>query len=79
MLELLSRHCWALVLRGVAAVLFGLMALIWPSITLAVLVLLWGAYVLVDGVFALGVLEIVLAIRLRSKGARTGAERTGPA
>jgi uncharacterized membrane protein HdeD (DUF308 family) len=54
MLELLSRHWWAVLLRGVAAVLFGLMALIWPGITLAVLVLLWGAYVLVDGAFALG-------------------------
>jgi uncharacterized membrane protein HdeD (DUF308 family) len=54
MFELLSKYWWAVVLRGVAAVLFGVVALIWPGITLAVLVLLWGAYALVDGVFALG-------------------------
>jgi uncharacterized membrane protein HdeD (DUF308 family) len=54
MLETLTRHWWAVVLRGVAAVLFGLMALIWPGITLLVLVALFGAYALVDGLFALG-------------------------
>ena len=43
---------WALLLRGVAAVLFGLSALIWPGLTLAVLVIIYGAYALVDGVFA---------------------------
>ncbi|CAM4281780.1 acid-resistance membrane protein [Bordetella pseudohinzii] len=40
-------------LRGVVAVLFGLLALCLPGITLAALVLVWGAYALVDGVFAL--------------------------
>jgi len=39
--------------RGVAAVLFGLAALIWPGLTLAVLIILYGAYALVDGVFAI--------------------------
>ncbi len=39
-------------LRGVVAVLFGLLALCLPGITLAALVLVWGAYALVDGVFA---------------------------
>lgn len=53
-MELLARYWWVLVVRGVAAVLFGLVALIWPDITLWVLVLLFGAYALVDGVFALG-------------------------
>jgi uncharacterized membrane protein HdeD (DUF308 family) len=52
MLATLTRHWWAVALRGVAAVLFGLMALIWPGITLMVLVALFGAYVLVDGVMA---------------------------
>ena len=41
-----------MLLRGVAAVLFGLSALIWPGLTLAVLVIIYGAYALVDGVFA---------------------------
>ena len=44
---------WALVLRGVVAILFGVMTFIWPQITLATLVLLFGAYAIVDGVFAI--------------------------
>jgi uncharacterized membrane protein HdeD (DUF308 family) len=36
--------------RGVAAIVFGILALIWPETTLAVLVLMFGAYVLVDGI-----------------------------
>jgi uncharacterized membrane protein HdeD (DUF308 family) len=52
MLEL-SRSWWILAVRAVAAVIFGLLALIWPQITLLALVLVFGAYALVDGVFAL--------------------------
>jgi uncharacterized membrane protein HdeD (DUF308 family) len=48
----LTRNWWALALRGVAAILFGVMAFIWPGITIGALVLLFGAYALVDGVFA---------------------------
>src|SRR5260370_40369924 len=44
---------WALVLRGLAAIAFGILAFIWPRITLTALVFLWGAYVLVDGLFAI--------------------------
>jgi len=54
----LARHWWVIALRGVAAVLFGVLAFVWPGITLAVLVLLFGAYALVDGV-----LGIVVAVR----------------
>jgi uncharacterized membrane protein HdeD (DUF308 family) len=57
MFNLLTRNWWALVVRGVMAILFGVLAFSWPGITLAALVLLFGAYVLVDGIFA-----IVLAI-----------------
>jgi uncharacterized membrane protein HdeD (DUF308 family) len=46
----LAGHWWALALRGAAAVLFGVLAFIWPGLTLAILVLFWGAYALVDGV-----------------------------
>ena len=48
-----SRHWWAFLLRGLAAVLFGALAIAWPGLTLTVLVLFWGAYALVDGVLAL--------------------------
>jgi uncharacterized membrane protein HdeD (DUF308 family) len=53
MLELLSRNWWTLVLRGIAAIVFGLLAWFKPGITLAVLVLFFGVYVLIDGAIAL--------------------------
>jgi uncharacterized membrane protein HdeD (DUF308 family) len=46
-------HWWAFGLRGIAAIVFGILAFAWPAVTLAVLVLLFGAYALVDGVLAL--------------------------
>jgi uncharacterized membrane protein HdeD (DUF308 family) len=52
MLTHLARNWWVVALRGVLAILFGVMAFIWPGMTVAVLVLLFGAYALVDGVFA---------------------------
>ena len=48
-----ARSWWTLLLRGILAVLFGVMAFVWPAATLAALVLLWGAFALVDGVFAI--------------------------
>lgn len=53
MLEVMSRNWWILLVRGIAAVLFGIAVLVWPGIALTVLVLLWGAYALVDGVFTI--------------------------
>jgi uncharacterized membrane protein HdeD (DUF308 family) len=46
-------HWWALALRGGIAILFGLAALLRPGIALQALILLFGAYALVDGVFAI--------------------------
>jgi uncharacterized membrane protein HdeD (DUF308 family) len=50
MLGLVSRDWWVYAVRGVAAILFGILALVWPGPTLAVLVLLFGAFALVDGI-----------------------------
>jgi len=52
MLTTLAQNWWAIVLRGVFAVIFGVGAFIWPAITLAALVLLYGAYAVVEGVLA---------------------------
>jgi uncharacterized membrane protein HdeD (DUF308 family) len=48
-----SGHWWALALRGALAILFGLAALLRPGIALEALILLFGAYALVDGVFSI--------------------------
>ncbi len=49
----LARHWWVVGLRGLAAILFGILAFAWPGMTLAVLVILFGVYALVDGVLNL--------------------------
>ncbi|MCT9930904.1 HdeD family acid-resistance protein [Planotetraspora sp. A-T 1434] len=53
MRELLSSNWWLLALRGALAILFGIVALVWPGITLLALVILFGAYAIVNGVFEL--------------------------
>jgi uncharacterized membrane protein HdeD (DUF308 family) len=55
-------HWWVLAVRGVAAIIFGLIALFNPGITLGVLVALFGAFLLVDGI-----VDIVGAFKLRGK------------
>jgi Short repeat of unknown function (DUF308) len=48
----LSRNWWVLALGGVLGILFGIVAFVWPGATLAALILVFGAYVFVDGIFA---------------------------
>jgi uncharacterized membrane protein HdeD (DUF308 family) len=50
MLEAMTRNWGAVALRGVVAVLFGVVAIVWPGPTVAVLVILLGAFALVEGV-----------------------------
>ena len=52
-LRALARRWWVLLLRGIAAILFGVLAFAWPGLTLVTLVLLYGAFALVDGVLSL--------------------------
>jgi len=59
----LGRNWGWIVVRGIAAVIFGVLALVLPGITLAALVLLWGAYALADGIIAL-----IAAFRIRDRG-----------
>jgi len=53
MLHALAKVWWLLLLRGIAAIVFGVLAFIWPGLTLVTLVLLYGAFALVDGVLSL--------------------------
>jgi uncharacterized membrane protein HdeD (DUF308 family) len=56
---------WVLALRGLVAILFGLAALFWPGLILAVLIVFFGAYALVDGVLA-----VITAFRSSGRGMR---------
>src|SRR5258708_35994339 len=51
LLETLKRHWWIPVLRGVAAIIFGVIAFTHPVMAAATLVLLFGAWVLIDSIF----------------------------
>ena len=52
MLHALVRNWWLLLLRGIAAVVFGILTFVWPGMTLLTLVILYGSFALVDGVIA---------------------------
>ena len=51
--EVLAKDWWLLALRGLLGVIFGIVALVLPVTTILALVLLFSAYMLVDGGFAL--------------------------
>ncbi len=58
----MARWWWTFILRGILAIAFGVIAFIAPPATIAALVLLFGAWALVDGVF-----DIIAAIQHRTR------------
>jgi uncharacterized membrane protein HdeD (DUF308 family) len=63
----LADRWWVPLIRGIAAILFGIFTLAFPTISLLVLIMLWGAYALVDGV-----LSLVMAFRRGRSGGNWG-------
>jgi uncharacterized membrane protein HdeD (DUF308 family) len=61
----LARNWWAVALRGVLGILFGMIALVMPAATMLSLVLVFAAYMLVDGILA--IVSAVRAARHRDK------------
>jgi uncharacterized membrane protein HdeD (DUF308 family) len=68
MRQSIAKNWWALVIRGLLGVGLGVITFIWPGITLASLVILFGAYALVDGIMA-----VVAAVRAVEAHERWGA------
>src|SRR5271165_7408887 len=67
MIAVLAQNWWAIAIRGVLGILFGLVALFLPGATMLSLVLLFAAYAFVDGVFG-----IISAVRAARQGERWG-------
>src|SRR4051794_21989185 len=53
LLSFVADRWWVVLLRGICAVVFGILAFVWPGLTLLSLVLLYGAYALVDGILSI--------------------------
>jgi uncharacterized membrane protein HdeD (DUF308 family) len=53
MLHALEKNWWLFLLRGLAALVFGALAIMWPAITLVALTLVYGVYALADGILAI--------------------------
>src|SRR5919204_2731003 len=53
MLHGLAKNWWLMLLRGIAAIIFGVLAFVWPGLTLLTLILLYGAFAFADGVLAI--------------------------
>lgn len=53
MLNVLASNWWTILLRGILAILFGLLALFWPEISISVLILLFGIFAIADGMFSI--------------------------
>ena len=67
MSEALARNWWAIALRGALAIIFGVVAMALPGVTMLSLVLVFAAYAVVDGVLA-----IIAAVRSARSHERWG-------
>src|SRR5262250_2957065 len=65
--ELLAQHWWAVGLRGILGIIFGLICLLTPGIAVGAFVIVFAAYMFVDGVFA-----IISGIRAARSGEQWG-------
>jgi uncharacterized membrane protein HdeD (DUF308 family) len=54
MLDDLARNWWLVLLRGICAIIFGVLTLMWPGLSLLTLVVLYGVFALFDGGLAIG-------------------------
>jgi uncharacterized membrane protein HdeD (DUF308 family) len=63
--NVIARNWWALLIRGIVAIIFGILAFIWPGATILAIGILFGAYAFVDGIFA-----IVATVRAAEAGER---------
>jgi uncharacterized membrane protein HdeD (DUF308 family) len=48
-----KKHWWQVAARGLIALLFGIMLLAWPGVSLFIFAILFGAFAFVDGIFTL--------------------------
>ena len=53
LLHALADNWWLIFLRGIAAIIFGVLAFLWPGVTLFTLVILYGAFAFADGILAI--------------------------
>jgi uncharacterized membrane protein HdeD (DUF308 family) len=63
--DMLANNWWAVALRGVVAILFGIAAFAMPVVTMLSLIVVFAAFSLIDGVFG-----IIMAVRGARKGER---------
>lgn len=67
LVELTVGPWWWVLIRGILAVIFGVIALVWPASAAIAIAFVFGAYAIVDGIT-----EIVHAVRIRSTAKRWG-------
>ncbi|UCH51440.1 MAG: DUF308 domain-containing protein [Chloroflexota bacterium] len=48
-----KKHWWQVAVRGLVALLFGILLLAWPGVSLFLFAIFFGAYAFVDGIFTL--------------------------